>query len=152
MAGGRPSLYNDELAKKVCALIADGHSLRTIAAMDGLPCKETITNWCLNKPEFLIQYVRAKEEQAEAFAEELLDIADDARNDWMENNAPGNVGWQANGEHIQRSRLRIDARKWLMGKMKPKKYGDKQHIEVEDVTSVAEKMKERRNRAKPETE
>ena len=32
------------------------------------------------------------------------------------------------GEHVQRARLRIDSRKWLMSKMAPKKYGDR--IEV----------------------
>jgi hypothetical protein len=59
--------------------------------------------------------------------DELLEIADDGRNDWGEKrNDKGEVtGWTVNGEHIQRSRARIDTRKWLMGKCVPKKYGDK---------------------------
>jgi len=55
----------------------------------------------------------------------MLDIADDGRNDWMERHGKEDAGWQANGENIQRSRVRIDTRKWLASKLKPKKYGDK---------------------------
>ena len=60
-------------------------------------------------------------------AEEILEIADDARNDYMEKlDDSGNLlGYTLNGEHVQRSRLRIDTRKWLMSKQNPKVYGDK---------------------------
>ena len=55
-----------------------------------------------------------------------LDIADDGSNDWVERkNADGSTTEVVNGEHIQRSRVRIDARKWLLSKLAPKKYGDK---------------------------
>ena len=39
-------------------------------------------------------------------------------------------GWELNGEHIQRSRVRIDTRKWLLSKMLPKVYGDKAEVAV----------------------
>ena len=94
---------------------------------------QTIFSWLRTKPEFLEQYARAKQESADALAEELLDIADDGSNDWMESNKPGNQGYDMNGEALQRSRLRVDTRKWLMSKQKPKKYGDKM-----DVTSGGE--------------
>lgn len=60
-------------------------------------------------------------------AEEILDIADDATNDWMADNYDEGKtpGYELNGENIQRSKLRVDTRKWLMAKMKPKRYGDK---------------------------
>lgn len=61
--------------------------------------------------------------------EEILDIADDASNDWMERQSEKSAGWELNGDHVQRSRLRIDARKWMLGKMQPKKYGDKLELE-----------------------
>lgn len=78
------------------------------------------------QPEFLKQYARAKEESADALADEMLDIADDARNDWMaRNHGEDDPGWIVNGEHIQRSRVRIDTRKWLASKLKPKRYGEK---------------------------
>ena len=124
---GRPSSYTKEIGAKICALIAEGESLRHIEAHEGMPPKSTIMNWCLQHSDFLEQYTRAKEMQAEAFNEELIDIADDARNDWIEkeNQKTGSTFIALNEEAISRARLRIETRKWLMGKMKPKKYGDK---------------------------
>lgn len=80
--------------------------------------------------EFAKQYARACEMRADAQFEEMFEIADDAANDWMERNDGENVSWQVNGEHIQRSRLRIDTRKWALARMNPKKYGDKVQAEV----------------------
>lgn len=61
----------------------------------------------------------------QAIAEGLLDISDDARNDWMRQHGKNDEGWVANGENVHRSRLRVDTRKWLLSKMLPKKFGDK---------------------------
>ncbi|MEX3667997.1 hypothetical protein AB3X82_07315 [Paraburkholderia phenoliruptrix] len=78
------------------------------------------------------RYARAREAQADTLADEMLDIADDGRNDWMErlgrDDTP--LGWTVNGEAVQRSRIRLDARKWLAGKIAPKKYGEKIMQEV----------------------
>ena len=124
---GAPTTYSQELAETICLLIAEGYSLRHIEAQPGMPCKSTIMEWCIRHPDFADQYARAKERQAEAFNEELLDIADDGRNDWIEreNKRTGETFIALNEEAVARSKLRIEARKWLMGKMKPKKYGDK---------------------------
>jgi hypothetical protein len=124
---GRPSEYTQELADEICAHLSTGESLRTVCRSESMPCTSTIFNWFRKYPDFLEQYARAKAESADAMAEEILDIADDGSNDWMEkHNADGEkTGWQVNGEHIQRSRVRIDTRKWLASKLKPKKYGDK---------------------------
>jgi hypothetical protein len=83
--------------------------------------------WAAEKPAFSEQYAKARELLLEHWAEEIIEIADDGTNDWMERkNAEGeNIGWQVNGEHIQRSRLRSDNRKWLLSKLAAKKYGDK---------------------------
>ncbi|HRP05296.1 MAG TPA: hypothetical protein PLV87_10330, partial [Opitutaceae bacterium] len=62
-------------------------------------------------------------------ADEMMEIADDARNDWMERRGEEDAGWQVNGEHIQRSRLRVDTRKWMLSKALPKLYGEKQEID-----------------------
>lgn len=124
MGAGRPSDYTPELADRICEELANGLSLRTVCDMDGMPSKATIFNWLRKHKEFLDQYARAKEESADALTDEMLDIADDATNDWMERNGE-DAGWAANGDHIQRSRLRIDTRKWIASKLKPKKYGDR---------------------------
>lgn len=123
---GRPSEYTPEKADIICARIAEGQSIRTICADEEMPAIETFYRWIRTFPEFQEQYARAKEDQADAMAEEMLDIADDANNDWMErlNKDDQSIGWQINGEHVQRSRLRLDTRKWLASKLKPKKYGD----------------------------
>lgn len=122
MARGK---YSDSLAARICGEIAEGRSLRNICADEGMPDKATVLRWLAANEEFRDQYARAREAQADAIFDEILDIADDARNDWMERRGEEDAGWVANGEHIQRSRLRIDARKWMAGKLQPKKYGDK---------------------------
>lgn len=125
--GGRPSIYSQELADRICSEIIEGYSLRTVCKPDDMPCVASVLKWLREKPEFLTQYEKAKEEQADALAEEMLDIADDGSNDWMEKTGKDgeSIGWQVNGEHVQRSRLRLDTRKWIASKLKPKKYGDK---------------------------
>lgn len=71
--------------------------------------------------------------QADALFDDILTIADDGQNDWMEKkNADGkNIGWMENGEALRRSALRIDARKWMAGKLRPKVYGDKLDVSVD---------------------
>jgi hypothetical protein len=73
----------------------------------------------------------AREIQAHTLADELLEISDDGSNDWMERKGKDERGgWELNGENIQRSRVRIDTRKWLLSKMLPKVYGDKTEVAV----------------------
>ena len=131
MPAGRPSEYSTETADEFCARIAEGESLRTICLDGHMPALTTIFRWMRTHEDFRQQYARAKEQQADAMAEEIIDIADDATNDWMEkHDQHGNsIGYQLNGDHVQRSKLRIESRKWLMGKLKPKKYGDKVQTE-----------------------
>lgn len=136
MATGRPSEYTAEKADAICARIAEGESIRTICRDEDMPAKSTVFKWLRDIRGFSDQYARAKEQQADAIFEDILDIADDARNDWMERRGDEDAGWMANGEHIQRSRLRIDARKWMAGKLRPKVYGDKLDVEHSGGVSV----------------
>lgn len=135
--GGRPTKYTQELADRICEQLASGDSMRTVCKPDDMPSMQTVFSWLRTKPEFLEQYTRAKQEAADAYIEEMLDIADDGTNDWMEyHDKDGNaLGWKLNGEHVQRSRVRIDTRKWVASKLKPKKYGDKV-----DLTSDGERI------------
>jgi hypothetical protein len=123
---GRPSAFNENIADAICAQIAEGKSMRTVCKADDVPAMTTIFRWLREKPEFQQQYTRAKEWAADAMAEDALDIIDNGTNDWMEvHDKDGEcVGWRVNGEAIQRSRLRFEGRKWLMGKLRPRKYGD----------------------------
>ena len=139
---GRPTKFTRKLADDICAGLAVGLSVRTVLDVANpdnkrMPAMSTFFKWLRLYPEFAEQYARAKQESADAMAEEILDIADDGRNDWMEkHDKDGNlIGYMLNGEHVQRSRLRVDTRKFLMAKMKPKVYGDRV-----DITSKDEKI------------
>jgi len=124
---GRPTDFTEEIAEKICLLLAEGESLRAVCRMEDMPDKSTVFRWINKNDTFRDQYARAKEQGALVWAEEIIEIADDGTNDYMEKiDKDGNsVGYQLNGEHVQRSRLRIDSRKWLLSKLIPKKYGDK---------------------------
>ena len=129
-AVGRPSMFSKKIAATICARIASGESLRAICEDDGMPARSAVYAWLLEKPDFQDQYARARELQAETFVDEIVEIADDGRNDWMTKNDPDNPGYIQNGEAMRRSQLRIDARKWHASKLAAKKYGDKAALEV----------------------
>ena len=122
MEKGRPTDYTEELANDICVEIS------TTAKGLHIICKElgigytTVKRWIIEKEEFRAKYVRAKEEQAEHLAEEMLEIADDSNGDTLINDKGEE---KVNNEWVQRSRLRIDTRKWIASKLLPKKYGDK---------------------------
>ena len=115
MAIGRPTDYNDEIAAHICGEIASGRSLRSVCREEGMPALSSVFLWLSKHERFSDQYAKAQQDRTNAFAEELVEIADDTSGD------------------PQRDRLRLDTRKWLMSKMAPKKYGDK----VENVHSGA---------------
>lgn len=128
---GRPSKYSEELADLICERIANGESLKAICDADDMPSTVSVFKWLNANDDFLNKYARAREAQADALFDDILSIADDGRNDWMElkDAEDENRGWRENGEAIRRSQLRIDARKWMAGKLKPKKYGEKLELE-----------------------
>lgn len=125
---GRPTDYSDEIVEKLCLLLSEGKSLKSICDNDEtMPDKSTIFRWLYKYPEFRDKYAYAKEIGCYAVEEEAIEIADDGRNDWMgrldKDEVP--IGWQLNGEHVQRSRLRVDTRKWFMERIAAKRYGTK---------------------------
>ncbi len=121
---GRPSLYTDALTAEICRRLAEGETLRSVCRDKVMPDKATILRWLADKKkaDFREQYVYAREMQADALFDEALEIADDASGDWTVDKDGKKV---LDHENIQRSRLRVDTRKWAAGKMAPKKYGDK---------------------------
>lgn len=127
MPAGRPSMYTTELGLEICKRLAAPESLLSICRDEGMPDRSTVMEWVLTNPEFSNNYMRARDLQTEAFVDEIPDIADNGTNDWMQrqNFDGAEVGWHLNGEAQARSRLRIDARKWIAGQMKPKKYGNR---------------------------
>lgn len=122
---GRPSKFTKELASRICERLAAGESLRAVCRDEGMPAAQTVLRWAAKEP-FSEQYARAREIGYAHMAEELLEIADDGTNDYVERereNGTKHVVFDA--EHVQRSKLRVDTRKWLLSKCLPKVYGDK---------------------------
>lgn len=123
---GRPSIYTPELAAKICERLAAGESLRSIARDPEMPAAITVRQWVTeDRQGFAAHYARARDAGLDHVAEEVFEIADNGENDWMERNKPGESGYEFNGEHVQRSRLRFDARRWYLSKLAPKRYGDR---------------------------
>ncbi len=123
---GRPSDYSPELAAVICGRMAEGASIKTICAAEDMPASSTIYLWLQQHSDFSDKYKDAARERGWALAEESLEIADNATNDWMERQSTSekgagvNTGWVLNGEHVQRSRLRVDTRKWFAARLNPK--------------------------------
>lgn len=117
----RPSEYSQAKAELICERLANGESLRSICSDDGMPRQATVFRWLASNKEFREQYAHAREAQAELMADQIVEIADDSANDYEDTeNGP-----RLNQEAVARSRLRVEARKWVAAKLKPKVYGDK---------------------------
>lgn len=120
MGMGRPSEFDQQTADEICDRLTNGESLRRITLGDDMPASSTVFKWLIQQPNFAEQYARAREAQADTLADEIVDIADDGSNDFMGEDE------KYNGDAVARSKLRVDARKWVAAKLKPKKYGDRQ--------------------------
>ena len=108
MTMGRPSEYTSEKADAICALISQGESVRSIGQRKDMPSEAGIYKWLANHPEFVEKYTRAREQQADVYSHQIVDIAD-----------------SATPEDYMVAKLRLDARKWAASKLAPKKYGDR---------------------------
>lgn len=117
----------EKIKTAICERIANGEPLKPICREEGMPSFHTIYNWIDKDAKFAARMEKAREMGADAIADGILEIADDARNDWVErlDNEQVPIGYQLNGDHVQRSKLRIETRLKLLAKWHPKKYGDK---------------------------
>lgn len=118
---GRPTDYTPEIAEAICEHIANGRSLVTYCKENGVHYS-TVMRWLSSNEQFRDNYTRAREDQANFLAEEILRISDDGTNDTY-TDEDGKV--VVNQDVLARSRLRVDSRKWYASKLLPKKYGDK---------------------------
>jgi hypothetical protein len=124
-----PSSYTAYVADFILEKLAEGVSLREICREHEItPDESTVRKWALDDVQgFAARYTRAREIGYHSMADEIFDIADDGRNDWMDrhNERTGQTDQVPNQEHMNRSRLRVDTRKWFLSKVLPKIYGDK---------------------------
>ena len=127
----KPMPYDEAVAEVICNRIIEGQSLREICRDEGMPSKSVVYRWLDSEPKFRDSYARARESQMEVWADELKEIADDSRNDYMDRlSKDGTIDRVLDPENVQRSRLRIDTMKWLMSKLAPRKYSDKIDINL----------------------
>ena len=134
--GGRPTLYTKELAEEICDTIAcNSDGIKKLCdARDHWPCEDTIYTWLMKYSEFSELYAKAKIIQTTVLVDEILEIADNTSQDHIVNDEGKVI---SNSEWINRSRLRIDTRKWLASKLVPKVYGDR--IQNETTLTLHEK-------------
>ncbi|MFE1815619.1 terminase small subunit-like protein [Metapseudomonas otitidis] len=133
----RPSKYTQKIADQICERLADGESLKRICSGDEMPNKATVFRWLDAHKSFRDMYVRAREAQADSLADEIIDIADDGVNDTI---IDDNGSVRINYDVVARSKLRVDARKWVAAKLKPRVYGDKP--EQDGPTDIAKALAE----------
>lgn len=112
---GRPSKFSQDMAENICEQIANGKSLRAICAEDGMPSATTVFKWLNDNQDFSEQYARARDRQADHYFEEIVEIADSV---------------EADSAAVAKARLQVDARKWTLSKLAPKKYGEKTELDV----------------------
>ncbi len=114
MPAGRPTLFSDEMSAEICRRIMDGESLRQICQDKDMPVRETVHRWLGENEEFSIQYARARDTQADTYADDIIAISDEAKDK----------------DSAAAAKVRVDARKWVASKLKPKRYGDKLDLDA----------------------
>jgi hypothetical protein len=114
--------YSKEIADELCALIAEGKSINQITKLPSMPSRRAVQYWLISHPDFREKYECAMMLLAEFWAHEIIDIADDAAGDYVIDECGARV---VDHENINRARLKVDSRKWLLSKILPKRYGDR---------------------------
>ena len=137
----QPTMYTDALAEEICEAISNtSKGLKELCDENPhWPGPQGIRKWVVSKEKFGAMYARAKQAQADFMVEEILSISDDGSNDYY-TDEKGVV--RLDGEHVQRSRLRVDSRKWLAAKLAPRAYGEKKEVSVEEslMTKIIDKL------------
>lgn len=113
----RPSDYTAEMAERICIRLSTGESLSSVCREDGFPSKPAVLRWLTKFEEFRTQYARAKQEGADAIAEQMFDIADEEPR--LKEDGSIDPAYIAYAKH------RTDTRKWYLARIAPKKYGDR---------------------------
>lgn len=135
---GRPSIYTDELANDICTRLGLGESLRKICLDEDMPSLRSVMGWLTTKPDFLQQYTRAREIQAETQFDQLIDIVDQPPELSYVTDKNGElVEVKFDSSYVAWMKLRVDTRKWTAARMAPKRYGEhKQAEEKSDPTVI----------------
>lgn len=133
---GRPAIFERAVFDEVCHRISSGETLRGVCRSDEkYPAPSSIRRWVvLDEPKGVAeQYARARESCIHEMIDDTIEIADDTTRDTITKTGKDGAEYDApDNEWIQRSRLRVDTRKWLASKICPKLYGEKVAVTGEE--------------------
>lgn len=116
---GRPTEYTEDIIKEFCRRISMGRSVHSVCRDEDMPSRETFYKNIRDNTYLSDHYRAALKEREDYHFDEMLEIADLVEDD---------------GVKIQKAKLMIDTRKWVLSRMNPKKYGDK----IDDVEANEE--------------
>ena len=130
---GRPVEYKESIADEVCLRLTEGEPLVRICKSSHLPDVSTIYRWLIRFPLFCEMYTRAREEQADTNADEIIAIADEDPKFTEYKDKDGNVvDIKIDSAYVAYQKQRIESRKWTAAKLKPRKYGERIAMEGVD--------------------
>ena len=118
---GRPTKYTDAIAETICARLSNGESLAQICREEDYPSAVTVYAWLHSQPDFLNKYTKAREDQADTNADQILKIADEEPPSYTDEKGRTTLDMT----YLAWQKQRIDARKWTAMKLRPKKYGER---------------------------
>ena len=118
---GRPSTYTIDTASVICDRISKGESLKAICSSPGMPDQVVGYGWLGRQPEFAQMYARAREEQADTLADEIAALADEQPRMVVDDKGVARI----DSAWVQWQKNRVEARKWVAAKLKPKKWGER---------------------------
>lgn len=135
---GRPDtqLLTNEIAEEICmAMSTSSEGLSSLCRRNPhWPTRKTIHEWRIKNKSFAEMYMTAKRAQIENFVDDIIDIADDSSRDSILTEKDGVIKESFNAEYVNRSKIRIDSRKWIAARLAPKIYGDK--IQSESTVTI----------------
>ena len=120
---GRPTIFTEILAAKICQRIADGESIRAVCSDPNMPSTTAIFRWIASGKYdgFRQLYEASMQIRLETLGDGLIELADAP----IERNAAGMVDSGA----VQMRRLQIETRRWILSKLLPRKYGDRMGLD-----------------------
>lgn len=143
-AGPRPKRYTAELGEAICERMAGGETATEICRDPSMPAYPVLKRWERDNVDFARRYDIARRQCCEYHTDEIIEISDDATNDYVARlDAKGRPRVVFDREAFERSRLRVDSRKWIASKILRHVYGDKSEVDVRTPDGLSVTVEER---------
>jgi hypothetical protein len=140
----RPKRYDPKMAERILERLANGETATQICRDPDMPQYSALKRWERDNADFSRRYEIARRQCCEYHTDEIISIADDSTNDYIERlRADGTPYLAYNRENVERSRLRVDSRKWNASKILRHVYGEKAEVDVRTPDGINVKVEER---------